>query len=727
MTTAPAAQSSGPLPDRLPERLSDASADAGADLLAQLRTLVPHAFSEGRVDFGKLKAALGGGVDEGRERYGLAWAGKADAFRNVQTPSVGTLAPQTSESVNWDATENLIIEGDNLEVLKLLQRPYHGKVKMIYIDPPYNTGNEFIYPDNFREGLADYLRYSGQTGEDGAAQSANRDTSGRYHSNWLNMMYPRLFLARTLLRDDGVIFVSIDDHEVHNLRHLMDEVFGEENFVAALIWEKGRKNDAKLFSVGHEYMLVFARSMATLKERQTIWREEKPGAREIWDEYVRLRNLHNKDDSLIERDLAAWYAGLPKSAPAKKWSRYRRVDKNGPWRDRDISWPGGGGPRYDVVHPKTMQPCKVPERGWIYANSDEMQRQIRLGLVVFRDDHTEPPFRKAHIRPIDDELHADVEDDGDDAEFATQVRGSYFYKQSQVSVKALRQLLDGKFFDNPKDHDEIGRLVEYVVSADDDAIVLDFFAGSGTTAQAVLELNAKDGGHRKFILVQLPEKTDKPDYPTIADITRERVRRVIARLKAAEAEKTAAPAQAALELPPLQGEGGGGDGVQVPSTNIEPNPIPHLASPLKGEGQDLGFRAFKLTASNFRVWDTTAAADPARLPEQIRLHADHVIGPHDGATPLDAALLYELILRAGLPVSARVERVSTPHGAAFAVNGDELLVCVEAQVSLALMRALVARRPRRIVCLDRAFAGDDAAKTNALLEAEAANVKFQTA
>ena len=217
-------------------KLPASSADLTAGLLATLRAQVPHVFTEAGIDFDKLKAALGGAAAEGKERYGLTWAGKMDAFRNVQSVSNGTLAPMPHESVNWDATSNLIIEGDNLEVLKLLQRPYHGKVKMIYIDPPYNTGNEFIYPDNFREGLQDYLRYSGQISEEGFAQSANRDSNGRYHSNWLNMLYPRLFLARNLLREDGVIFVSIDDHEVHNLRHLMDEVFGEENFVAQITW-----------------------------------------------------------------------------------------------------------------------------------------------------------------------------------------------------------------------------------------------------------------------------------------------------------------------------------------------------------------------------------------------------------------------------------------------------------------------------------------------------------
>ncbi|MDO9012765.1 MAG: site-specific DNA-methyltransferase, partial [Gallionella sp.] len=275
------------------------SADLTEALLAQLRDVAPQIFSEGKVDFSRLQAALGEHIATDPERYGLNWAGKRDAFRNVQTPSIATLRPQPEESVNWDSTENLIIEGDNLEVLKLLQKPYHGKVKMIYIDPPYNTGNEFIHPDNFRAGLDEYLRYTGQLNDDGTAASTNKDTSGRYHSNWLNMMYPRLFLARNLLKEDGVIFVSIDDHEVHNLRLLMDEVFGEENFIAALVWDRNRKNDAKYFSVGHEYMLVYFRNEVALTEQNVIFRGEKEGVEEVKVLFEKLRDLENTKIPLI--------------------------------------------------------------------------------------------------------------------------------------------------------------------------------------------------------------------------------------------------------------------------------------------------------------------------------------------------------------------------------------------------------------------------------------------
>lgn len=312
-----------------PDKLDLRSRDPAEDKRQELLHLFPEARTEGgKLDFERLKLALGEAVDVGKERYGMNWPGKADCFHTIQAPSLGTLRPCPEESVNFDTTENLITEGDNLEVLKLLQKSYLGKVKMIYIDPPYNTGNDFIYPDDYTESLQTYMEYTGQVDSEGKKFNTNTETDGRFHSKWLNMMYPRLYLARNLLRDDGVILISIDDAEIDNLRKIGAEVFGEENLVGCLVWEKGRKNDAKLFSVGHEYMVVYAKSIEQLKEAKTVWREEKPGAREIWDEYVRLRALHGSDNKKIEKDIQAWFQHLPKAHPARKWARYRRVDAN---------------------------------------------------------------------------------------------------------------------------------------------------------------------------------------------------------------------------------------------------------------------------------------------------------------------------------------------------------------------------------------------------------------
>lgn len=528
-----------------------------AQKLELLRELFPAAVQtdeHGRVTVSAaaiqqaLDPANPAGVRVEEDGYELRWAGKREAYHSAFVPPERILQPLPADSKDWDTTGNVLLKGDNLDALRLLRQSYFGQVKLIYIDPPYNTQSDaFIYRDDFSARQADILKALGYSAD--ALEYVQNIYGARTHSGWLSFMYPRLLLAKDLLAEDGVIFISIDDNEQAQLKLLCDEVFQPENFLSNLIWEKGRKNDAKFFSNGHEYMLVYAKSQSHLRAEKTVWREEKPGAREIWDHYLELRAEHGEDDAAIEQAIQAWYSALPKGHPSKKWSRYKRIDKHGPWRDRDISWPGGGGPRYDVPHPVTGLPCKVPERGWIYSDSDEMQRQIKLGLVAFRDDHSEPPFRKAHIRPIHEEVEPDSEEEAQDQdELATQVRGSYFYKQSQVAVRALRDLLgSSKIFNNPKDTDEIARLIRYATPEDKAAIVLDFFAGSGTTAEAVMRLNAEDEGSRKFILVQIAQPIDskkqkdahafvtealgKPDA-TIFEITAERIRRAGAALAA---------------------------------------------------------------------------------------------------------------------------------------------------------------------------------------------------
>jgi adenine-specific DNA-methyltransferase len=661
------------------------SADVVAGNLAHLKALFPEVFTEGKIDFEVLKQLLGSTVDERDEKYGLNWHGKRQARQMALTPSLGTLRPCPEESVDWDTTQNLMIEGDNLEVLKLLRKSYDGKVKLIYIDPPYNTGNDFVYPDNFQDSIKGYLELTGQM-EGGQKINSNTEASGRFHTDWLNMMYPRLRLARNLLTADGVILVSIDENEITNLRGLMDEVLGEDNFISCLTWEKGRKNDAKFFSNGHEYVVVYAKSKSYLREVSTLWREEKPGARDIWEKYLELREKYGDKDALIEVDLQTWYSALPKAHPAKKWSRYKRIDQNGPWRDRDISWPGGDGPRYNVVHPVTGQNCKIPEAGWRYSTPEEMSRQIRLGLVQFRADHTEPPFRKAHIRPIQQELESadgDVDDDSESEDgFATQVRGSYLYKQSQVSVKYLRDLFGKKIFNNPKDMDEIARLTQYVTSGDKNALVFDFFSGSGTTGEAIMRLNRDDGGHRRYVLVQLPEPLDPTNKEQktaalfcdelnrprrISELTKERLRRASRKVKE--------------ETPTFTG--------------------------------DLGFRVLKLDSSNIATWDPQRDNLAAAIESSI-FHLK------EGRQERD--VLFEILLKYGLdlavPMTSRVIAGCTVHS----VGGGVLTVCLADGLTATSVAALgrgilawiteqqVAGAPR-LVFKDSGF-DDDVAKTN---------------
>jgi adenine-specific DNA-methyltransferase len=649
-----------------PEKLDLSSLDIAAEKQAALRTAFPEAFTEGgKVDFEWLKIALGEMVDAGKERYGMSWPGKAECFRTIQQPSMATLVPAKEESVEWENTENLIIEGDNLEVLKLLQKSYLGKVKMIYIDPPYNTGNDFIYPDNYSESLDTYLRYTGQVDSEGRKYSTNTEADGRFHSKWLNMMYPRLYLARNLLRDDGVIFISIDDAEADNLRKLCIEIFGEENFVAQLIWEKGRKNDAKLFSVGHEYIIVFAKSKAWLAEHEVKWREAKPGAAEIQTEYLRLRKNLGSDTKAIQAKLREFYTKLPKGHPAKKHSRYSNVDEYGVWRDDNMSWPGGGGPKYDVIHPETKKACAIPEGGWRYSTPEKMQSMIESGRVLFREDHTEPPIRKTYL--VREESECDEEEETDTG---IQVAGSYFYRSALQASNLMLTLFGEKLFENPKDHEVLMRLISYVSSSTENNIVLDFFAGSGTTGHAVLDLNEKDEGNRKFILVQLPEPTERKDFPTIADITKERVRRVIKKLNAEDAGK--------LDL-----KGG-------------PKP-------------DRGFKVFKLQSSNFKAWDADIPKESAAVAQQLEMHVHHLV---EGCTQED--ILFEILLKSGFPLTTPIKEMKLAGLTVYSIAEGAMLICLEKQLTPEVIKEMAALKPERVVCLDEGFAGNDQLKTNAV-------------
>ena len=617
-----------------------------AHKLEALRQLFPQAVeadAQGRIriNAAMLQLALDpanpAGVQVEEDGFELRWVGKREAYHSAFVPVQKIVQPAPEQSKAWDSTGNLLIKGDNLDALRLLRHSYFGKVKLIYIDPPYNTQSDaFVYRDDFSARQSEVLAQLGYSADN--IDYIKNIHGARTHSGWLSFMYPRLLLAKDLLRDDGVIFISIDDNEQAQLKLLCDEVFGEENFISNLIWEKGRKNDAKFFSNGHEYMLVYAKAQSHLRAENTLWREEKPGARDIWEHYLTLRQRHGSNDTAIETDLQQWFASLPKTHPAKKWSRYKRVDSNGPWRDRDISSPGGEGHKYDVPHPITKLPCKVPDRGWAYSTAIEMQRQIDLGLVAFRADHTEPPFRKAHIRPLPQEMEVTPEDEETDSEageeLATQVRGSYFYKQSQVSVRQLRELLGKNVFNNPKDVDEVARLLSYASPGDTSAIALDFFAGSGTTGEAVMRLNAEDGGNRKFILVQIPQPIDpkkqkeahrfvtetlgRPEA-TIFEITAERLRRAGARLEAERAAKT---------------EAAGG---------LLPDDTPAL---------DTGFRVFEL------VDDPDALI--LQKPLASATQADVLALQTTIATPQPAHLprvLYNLLLAEGLPLTTALETI----------------------------------------------------------------------
>lgn len=676
------------------EKLELQSADASRKNVEAIAELFPQVITEGRdddgnlvhqIDFDALRQELSDFVVEGtKEVYQIDWPGKLAAEFASNAPISKTLRPSRADSVDFDTTKNLFIEGDNLEALKLLQESYLGKVRLIYIDPPYNTGGDLVYRDDFATSKDEYLWKSTQVNDTGEKLRSNTEANGRFHSDWLSMIYPRLRLAKRFLAQDGVILVSIDDAEQASLRRLMDEVFGEQNFVAQLVWEKGRKNDAKLFSLGHEYILIYAKSKATLRERQTKWREEKPGAREIWDEYLRLRELHGEDDAAIESEVSSWFAALPKADPSKKWARYKRVDAHGPWRDDNISWPGGGGPRYDVIHPVTGQPCKVPERGWIWPDPETMKEKIRIGTVVFREDHTEPPLRKSHLRPIPGEEEADdtTGDGENEVELAVQVRGTYFYKQSQVSVKHLRALMGAQVFNNPKDHWELSRLFEYVLGGKD-GIVMDFFAGSGSTAEAVLELCARTGLNCPVILVQLPEKLED-NLKSATGSAKKTIQNAIAFLRDLGKPLTIS---ALTKIRVARA----GERVRAGRKPSEWN-------------GDIGFRTFTIDTSNFA--DVTTTPDAAEQ-DTLDLLAESMKQDRTGED-----ILFEVLIDWGLDLSAPVAVDQVDGHDVFSVEGDALVACFDDDIDDQLVRAVASRSPLRAVFRDSGFA-TDAARINA--------------
>jgi adenine-specific DNA-methyltransferase len=461
------------------KRLDGKSLDIVNENVTKLKELFPEVFSEGKIDFKKLEEELGQIIDPDTERYNFTWAGKTEAKRIAQTPSTGTLRPSKEDSKNWDTTQNLYIEGDNLEVLKLLQKSYHKKVKMIYIDPPYNTGKDFVYKDNFRDNIKNYMQITGQVDSEGNKLSTNSETSGRYHSDWLNMMYPRLKLARNLLKDDGVIFISIDDNEVANLRKLCDEIFGEDNYIQEIIWEKkfSPQNDAKYFSFNHEQLLCYAKNK-TLFQRNLLPMTDEQKAR--------YKNPDNDPRGV-------WQSGDLSVVRMTIKDRYEIELPNG-----EKQFPTEG--RSWGISKEKFEELKSDNRIWFGSNGSGVPRLKRFLSEI-----------QQGIVPISIFYHSDV-------------------GHTQEASKEIKAIFDDKkYFDYPKPVRLLKQTLH--IGTNENDIILDFFSGSATTAHAVMKLNSEDGGNRKFICVQLPETTNesseayKAGYKNICEIGKERIRR----------------------------------------------------------------------------------------------------------------------------------------------------------------------------------------------------------
>jgi adenine-specific DNA-methyltransferase len=625
------------LSENSPERISKTTPDLVHDQVERLKQLFPECVTEGRVDFARLRATLGD-LDalSGEEAYTFTWAGRQEAFRAMQVPSAASLVPAPNESVNWDETRHLFIEGENLEVLKLLYKSYFGKVKMIYIDPPYNTGNDFIYQDDYSQPRRAYLEKTGQMDAEGNLLRTNTEASGRFHSDWLSMMYPRLFLARQLLREDGVIFVSIDDNEVYHLRLLMNEVFGEENFIATVIWEKvyAPKPAAKKFSTSHDYLLVFARDISQ------------------WERHL-----------------------LPRTAAQDE--RYTNPDNDfrGPWasdnllrnehRDNSV---------YTIVSPTGKE--WTPRKGTSWRHpEEEMLRLIENNEIWFGVDGNGMPRRKKFLTDVQQGLVPET-----------------LWKYSEVghtqdAKRQIIELFDYDVFETPKPSGLIVRAARITTVEDD--IVLDFFSGSCSTAQAVLELNREDGGSRRFIMVQLPEPMENDDFSTIAEVGKERLRRVIAKMK-------------------TEREG------QLPLETRE-NP------------EDMGFKVFKLAPSTFRQWEPPEDADAEALEQQLSFFDR---GMEEGADPRH--VIYEVTLKEGYSLNSSIEPLEIESNRVYQVTDEErrevpgtseepvtlepayFYICLDDTVHQATVDALSLDKETVFICLDTAL--DDSQKVNLSLQ-----------
>lgn len=601
------------------ERVDLHSPDLAEQRRQDLLRVFPEVRTEGgKIDFDRLKLALGAAIDVGKERYGLTWPGKAGCFRTIQTPSTATLRPMREDSLNFDTTENIIIEGDNLEVLKLLQKSYVGRMKMIYIDPPYNTGNDFIYPDDYTESLQTYLEYTGQVDAAGKKFSTNTEADGRFHSKWLNMMYPRLYLARNLLRDDGAIFVTIDDAEITNLRHVMNEVFGEENFVAQIEWQKRytRSNNTDNFTSVIDHVCLYQKSDAF--RVSLLPRDEEANAR-----------FTNPDDD-----------------PRGPWKPTPFLNQVAPERRPNLCYP--------ITNPFTGKTTEPSSKAWRYERAVFESLLADNRLYWGKDKSRDVPDIKTFLSEVRSGMTP------------INLWTHEYAGHTDLANREIKEFLGEKVFDTPKPSLLIRRMLEHC--EDKNAIVLDFFAGSGTTGQAVLDLNQEDGGSRHFVLVQLPEPTGRKDYPTISDMTRKRVQRVIEQHQKRIAAK--------LDL----------------SGSANP---------------DLGFRAFALAESNFRQWNADAS-DASEVATQLDLHVSSLRERRS-----EADVLFEILIKSGFPPTTAIASITVAGRVVHTVAGGLMVIVIEPSLDMDMIRGIADMHPERIVCLEECFAGDDMLKANA--------------
>lgn len=656
------------------DKLDGLSMDIEQAQRDKLQAVFPECFTEGRLDIDKLLSLCGEYIADDFEKYEFKWKGKSDCLRLAQKRSTATLRPCPAESVNFDTTQNLYIEGDNLEVLKLLQKSYFRKVKMIYIDPPYNTGNDFVYEDDFADPLARYKEVTEQT------TKSNPETMGRYHTNWLNMMYPRLRLAANLLRDDGVIFISIDDGEQANMRKLCDEVFGEENFMAQIIWQKvySPRMDVQGFSTSHDYVLCYVKS-----------------------------NIESIRQEAFSQNAAQFNFVDPANGKNYRRRSIRKEGSHSTRSERPNLWfalPAPDGTEIYPVKPDGTEGCWR----WSMETYKENEQQ---GMVEWVEtDNGWQAYAKQYL----------------DTDAVKPPETLWLHQEvghNHSAVEDLKKLLGAKVFDSPKPRELVVKMLKIATRIDSEDIILDFFSGSATTAHAVMQLNAKDGGNRRFIMVQLPEVCDekseaaKAGYKNICEIGKERIRR--AGKKISEENDTL------RNIPFLETEedmtlfaaaaakGTKGISAVKPLFKSVNESNPYL---------DVGFKVFKLESSNMKLWDDTPieGGDVDTLLDRIAGHIDGL-----KADRSDEDLVYEIMLKMGYELTCDVTVLDVSGLTVYSVAGGKMLICLQPGIAAEHIEQMAALIPQKIVIAENALA-DNSAMSNAFYLLENKNIELKT-
>ncbi|QGG48036.1 site-specific DNA-methyltransferase [Heliorestis convoluta] len=634
--------------------------------IKKLAELFPSVVKDGQIDLEALKAELGhfeSTSEKLSERYELGWAGKEASKKLANQDVVGrTLKYIPEDSKNPETTENLYIEGDNLEVLKLLRNCYYNKIKMIYIDPPYNTGNDFVYKDNFSIAQKENGVLEGELDKNGERLIVNQKSSGRYHSNWLSMMYPRLKISKDLLTEDGVVFISIDDNEIENLRKLCNEIFGRENYIESIIWYKNStKNDSKDFATIHEYIICYAKNKAHRRDRGLTFREKKLGFEQVMN-LAQKWELENTDIEDAQKEVRLLYRN---NRDFKGLSQYKYVEivegKYKIYRKDNAAWPQGEGPKYDVIHPITKKPCQTPKRGWRW-KKETMDDLLKHRLICFGEDESIVPQFKRYLDTMESNIVKSV------------------YVNNNNGDVDLRETFKKTVFEHPKPISLIKDLCLWATRKD--SMILDFFSGSATTAHSVMQLNAEDDGCRKFIMVQLPEPCDekseayKAGYKNICEIGKERIRRA---------------------------------GEKILEENKDKAGIENL---------DIGFKVFRTADTNIR-WFSEAIKNNELFDYDNRRSDKDNLDFNPSYKDID--VVYEILLRhRDIPLSSSVDKLSS-IGERTYIFADTVLVCLEENITETMIDKIAAIEPMpsKIIFRDSAFEADISLKSNSMLRLEA--------